>query len=341
MPSPGSSRSARLPHRAPDLATVLSRRGLLAAVAGSGLLAGCGRPDDAAGSRGSGSSASATSGTRTVPSDNGPVTVPADPQRVVAAIGSFEIDMVAVGVMPVLTTSFAGPWVDLASSVTVTDNVPPAAEEVVAAAPDLMVGWTWVTKEPVFDTLKEIAPYVGLGETESTAGAGFNWSVPLESWNQLFLSVCDAVNRRDQGVELVAGLESRIDEVAEKRSGRGEVSVARIEFRDQGSFSYRGRNEDTAALMERVGLTVVGPELTDNEASLETLPDIDADWLVVPVGGGSMTREVYEQVAATELFRAVPAVRAGRVHVVDGALWPGLGHLWAGAVLDDLERLFA
>lgn len=98
----------------------------------AGLLAACGGNDG-----GDGGDPVAT---RTVRSDGGTVEVPADPKRVVAAIGSFETDMVAVGVMPVLTTSFAGPWVELDESVTITDNIPPTAEELLAVRPDLMVG---------------------------------------------------------------------------------------------------------------------------------------------------------------------------------------------------------
>jgi len=54
----------------------------------------------------------------------------------------------------------------------------------------------------------------------------------------------------------------------------------------------------------------------------------------------SIPRALYDEVAATPLFQSIPAVQAGRVHLVDADLWPGLGHLWARALLDDLERLF-
>jgi iron complex transport system substrate-binding protein len=162
----------------------------------------------------------------------------------------------------------------------------------------------------------------------------------MKSWDRLFLSVCDAVGRRAEGEKLVAELDRRLDDLAQRRQGRPEVSVARIEFYDAGTFSYRGQNEDTAEFMRRIGLTVVGPDDTNNEASLERLPEIDADWLVIPVGNDNIPRSLYEEVAATPLFQSIPAVKAGRVHLVDADLWPGLGHLWARALLDDLERLF-
>jgi len=256
----------------------------------------------------------------------------------VAAIGSFETDMVAVGVMPVLTTSFAGPWVELGDDVVITENIPPTAEELARVRPDLIVGWTWVTQEAVYDELVQLAPYVGLGESEATVGDGFASGL-YRSWDTLFIRVADAVGRRAEGERLVAELESRIDEVAARRAGRPPLRVARVEFYETGSFSYRGQNEDTAELMRRIGLTVVGPDDSITEESLERLPEIDADLLVVPVGG-SMPPEVFAEVEQTPLWQAIPAVQAGRVEQVDGELWPGLGYLWANALLTDLERLF-
>ena len=313
----------------PALAT---RRQFLFGLAATGLIAACGNRDE-------GGAADAAR-LRTVTTDNGPLAVPATPQRVVAAIGSFETDMVAVGLMPVMTSSFAGPWVELDDSVTITENIPPTPEELLAFRPDLLVGWNWVTQEPSLDELTQIAPYVGLGETAATAGPGFDGSQSMRSWDTLFLSLCDVLAKRSEGEVLVADFERRLDELRERRSNEPATSVARIEFYEAGSFSYRGQNEDTAELMRRIGLTVVGPDDTVNDESLERLPEIDADWLVVPVGNDNIPRSLYDEVAATDVFQAIPAVQAGRVHLVDATLWPGLGHLWAKALADVLERLF-
>lgn len=318
-----------------DIIGAVTRREFLGLVSAAGLVAACGDDDD-----GASTDVGAADRTRTVRTDAGTVDVPAEPKRVVAAIGSFETDMVAVGVMPVLTTSFAGPWVELDESVTITDNIPPTPEELLELRPDLLVGWSWVTQEPSFDEISAIAPYVGLGESAATAGPGFDGSESMRSWDTLFLSVADAVGRRARGEEMVAEFEARLDEVAERRKGEPELRVARVEFYQPGTFSYRGQNEDTAELMRRIGLTVVGPDDSVNEESLERLPEIDADWLVIPVGNDNIPRDLYDEVAASPLFQAIPAVQAGNVHLVDADLWPGLGHLWARALLEDLERLF-
>ena len=318
-----------------DIDNAATRRQFLALMAAGGLLTACANDDDDAGP-----AATATPTTRQVPSDNGPVTVPSDPKRVVAAIGSFETDMVAVGITPVLSTSFAGPWVDLGPDTKITENIPPTPEELLVVEPDLIIGWNWVTKEPGFDKIAAVAPYVGLGETATTAGAGWDFKVPMKSWDTLFLSVCEAVGRRDRGLELVQELEAKIDDLARRRADAEDISVARIEFYEAGTFSWRGQNEDTAELMRRIGIEVVGPDESEQDLSLERLPEVDADWVVIPVGGGSMPQDVYDQVAESEIFQRIPAVQAGRVITVDGALWPGLGYLWAVAMVEDLDRLF-
>lgn len=315
-------------------AVLPTRRQFLVGLGAAGLLAACGDDSDGRSDRDSGGAA-----TRSVTTDAGPVEVPVEPTRVVAAIGSFETDMVALGVMPVLTTTFAGPWVELDDDVVVTENIPPTAEELARVRPDLIVGWSWVTEEPVYDELVELAPYVGLGETAATAGPDFAASGLYRSWDALFLSVADAVGKRAEGERLVADLEARIDAVAARRAAQPPLRVARVEFYGTSTFSYRGQNEDTAELMRRIGLTVVGPDDSIDEESLERLPEIDADVLVVPIGGG-MPADAFAEMERHPLWQAIPAVQAGRVEKVDGELWPGLGHLWASALLDDLERRF-
>src|SRR5262245_55544053 len=123
-----------------------TRREFLVMVGAAGLLVACGTggEDEAADTSAPNPEPPKT---RSVTGDNGAVEVPAVPKRVVAAIGSFETDIVAVGVMPVLTTTFAGPWVELDEGVTITKNIPPTPEELAVAKPDLILGWNWVTEE--------------------------------------------------------------------------------------------------------------------------------------------------------------------------------------------------
>ena len=247
--------------------------------------------------------------------------------------------MVAVGVMPVMATTFAGPWVTFDDTVVISENIPPRAEQLAVVDPDLMLGWTWITQEPGFDQIAALAPYVGMGESVDTVGPQYAENGQFNSWDLLFRSVADAVNKRAEADALVAEFDDRLEALRARREGEPEVRIARVQFYEPGTFSYRGLNEDAAELMRRVGLTPVGPDETINDASMETLPEIDADVIIVPVGGG-MPAELFDEVSESALWQSIPAVQAGNVVVVDGELWPGLGYLWAQALTDDLERLF-
>jgi iron complex transport system substrate-binding protein len=311
-----------------NIVEALSRRRFLTGAGALAVLAACG--DDAGDD--DGDDAVPAAALRSVYSNNGPIEVPVDPQRVVCAIGSFDIDVLAVGVTPVLTTSFAGGWANVPESVVVTDNIPPTPEELLPLRPDVMIGWNWVTAEPVFDELSQIAPYAGLGEEEGS------------TWRTLFVQTCDVVNRAEQAQTLLDELDARAAELRAARTGRPPVTVARIEFYESGSFSWRGGADEeiTAELMEAIGLTVEPyPDGIDDRVavSLERLGEITADWIVVPVGTDDIPRAVYDEVRALDLWKRIPAVAAGRVIEVDGALWPGYGYLFAQALLDDLDRI--
>jgi iron complex transport system substrate-binding protein len=271
-----------------------------------------------------------SSGTRSVYSNNGPVEVPANPQRVVSAIGSFDIDILAVGVVPVLTSSFAGGWVKVPDSVVITDNIPPTPEELVALKPDVMLGWNWVTLEPVFDQLSKIAPYVGLGEEEGS------------TWRKLFVQTCDVVNKAAEAEQLLVEFDARAAKLKEARTGRPAISMARIEFYEPGNFAWRGGADEeiTAELMEAIGVEVVSyPSDIDNNntVSLERLGEINADWIIVPTDADD--RALYDEVQQLDTWKNLPAVKAGQVIEVDGRLWPGWGYLFASALLDDLDRV--
>jgi iron complex transport system substrate-binding protein len=152
------------------------------------------------------------------------------------------------------------------------------------------------------------------------------------------------VNRAADAQALLDEFDTRLADLRAAREGRPPVTVARIEFYESGAFSWRGGPDEeiTAELMEAIGLTVEAypADIDDrNAVSLERLTDITADWIVVPVGSQDIPQAVYDEVRALDLWQRIPAVAAGRVIEVDGALWPGYGYLFAAALLDDLDRI--
>jgi iron complex transport system substrate-binding protein len=295
---------------------VLGRRQFLAgSVAAGGLaLAGCGaRP------LGSGPA------TRPVTGARGPVHVPITPARVAALIGSSDVDVLALGITPVYAGTFAEGWVDLPSNVVTSDTVPPAVETVAATRPDLLLGWEWLVDDPSWARLGALAPAVAIPEDTP--------------WQEAFLLVGDAVNRRERAEVELAAFEARVAAVRARVAAGAPIAIGQIGFTEPGVFRWIGEDRDSTRILRSVGLTPSGPEQSQGRLSLELLGQVDAPWLIV-FGSGADGAALLAEAKTHPLWSTLPAVRAGQVVEVDGNRWVGAGLLWARAVVDDVERLF-
>ncbi|MEZ0492089.1 ABC transporter substrate-binding protein [Kineococcus sp. TBRC 1896] len=200
----------------------LRRRGVLAGVTGLALLlAGCGGSGDTAGGE---PSAAATSSTapeeRTISTEQGEVTVPGDPQRIVVLSGGLAGYLFALDAPVVATDTrvlgvtdleggFPPSWSQAAQEQGTTAL--PAGEElnveaVAAASPDLIIGGgqgiTAVQAQESYDQLTTIAPTV-LVPTTTTA------------WQDQLAAVAEAAGRTD-GVEALT--DAYDDKVSQVRS---------------------------------------------------------------------------------------------------------------------------
>lgn len=181
-------------------------------------LAGCGGSDsstdstaDAEAARGGGGSFPAE-----VSHMFGTTVVPEEPQRIVV-VGLNEQDTVlALGYKPIATTEWFGeqpgaiwPWarqlmgpkdpVVLDSS----DGIP--FEEVAALQPDLIIGTAAGLKKGDYDKLSAIAP------TVAGVKGGTDYFSP---WDQQTVLIAEALGEKEEGEELVAGIEDEYAAVA-------------------------------------------------------------------------------------------------------------------------------
>lgn len=293
-----------------------TRRQFLAGTAAAGLLiaAGCTTPD-----------APAPPATRTVTGARGPVEVPVAPQRVAALVGSVDVDVLALGITPVFSGEFAQGWVELPEGVVTNDLVPPDVEVVAATRPDPLLGWEWLADEPAWAQLSQLAPAVPLSEDAT--------------WQETFLLVADAVNRRERGEAELAAFDARTAALREQLARWEPIQVAQIGFCAAGTYAHYGQDRETTEIMRSIGLDMAGPPETNQETSVELLGQLTAPWLIV-FGSGEDGADGLADAQANPLWATLPAVQAGQVLEVDSGTWTGAGFLWAQALLDDLERLF-
>jgi iron complex transport system substrate-binding protein len=297
-------------------APVFTRRRFLSgsAAAGGLALAGCtARPPGPA------------QATRRVVGARGPVLVPEAPSRVAALIGSCDVDVLALGITPVYAGTFAEGWVDLPFGIVTSDAVPPSVEAVAATRPDLLLGWEWLVDDPGWARLGALAPAVPIPE-----------GTP---WQEAFLLVGDAVNRRGRAEAELAAFEARVAQVRARVGAGPPIAVGQIGFTEAGVFRMFGEDRDSTRILRSAGLTPVGAERSEESLSLELLGQVRAPWLIA-YGSGPDGAALLAEAKAHPLWSTLPAVRAGRVLEVDGNRWVGAGFLWARAILDDVERLF-
>ncbi|WP_207836772.1 ABC transporter substrate-binding protein [Williamsia soli] len=255
--------------------------------------------------------------TVTVESVDGPVEIPADPQRIVALRGSAEALLSlgsdnVVGVPDLYTEDYFGEdtaaWEKYQSLPKVGTIAQPDYEAILALEPDLIVGnmlekhWETVDKEK----LKAIAPVVNLE----------GGSLLVTDWYETFDEAAGMAGMSEQAQEQKDQFHARADEIhqkyADKIDGKKFVAVASWSpgtFWDQNSGTYVPHK------LEAAGLTF--PTAEGQERSYEQLGMLaDYDVIVYPVKpDGSATPEV-QAMLDSELFKSLPAVQAGRVLAV-------------------------
>jgi iron complex transport system substrate-binding protein len=250
--------------------------------------------------------------------------VPVAPKRIATLVGSADIDVLTLGFEPVFSGSYAAGWVDIPASTITSDSLPPSAEAVAATKPDLLIGWDWLVDDAAWEGISKVAPAVTLPET------------PTTTWRDVYMVVADAVNERELGETKLAEFDARVAQLKATMAAGDPVQVNQIGVFDAGKFWWWSATYPVNEHLTSVGIDVAAPADDQKDISNERLAELTAPWILV-----SGTPELIDSLQSDPLWEQLPAVQAGQVVVVDRGLWGGAGLMWAHAMLDDIERLFA
>lgn len=295
------------------------------------LLSGCGSTGST-GSANPGGTASTVS-TRTVTDALGEVEIPVDPQRVVT-LDTFAFEAAMALEVPVVGAVANGTMRDpqgiifplLEGIELVGANVgEPDLEAIAALRPDLILG-SFPNDSELDDQLRAIAPtYLGI-DFESSA-----------QWKEVFETIGEALGRSEDVDRILADYEARALEVTEDADATG-LTVASVRAYPD-SVSVYGPDSFVGVILQDAGVEMFVPEGGDEFAtdlSLERIPAITSDVLIVWTANEEDPAAVEEQLRSSPLWSSLPAVEAGRVSF-GGGHWIGSGVYAADAVLDDLE----
>ncbi|MFD7158778.1 ABC transporter substrate-binding protein [Kribbella sp. NPDC059898] len=268
---------------------------------------------------------------RTVKDAIGSVRLEKKPERVVVLDSGELDDVLALGITPVGMATTAGQngvpsyLAGKAQGIKTVGGISELNLEAIAALkPDLILGSKLRAKD-LYDKLSAIAP------TVFSIRPGF-------PWKENFLLVADAVGEETRATAILNGYQVRANDVKTKVEGTPTISLVRFrpgEIRLYGNLSFIG------VILKDIGLP--RPKLQDVqdlavEVSQENIGKADGDWIFYSSYGKPDTTDE-SKVVDGNLWKSLPAVKAGKSQRVDDEVWfLGLGPIGAMAVLTDLEK---
>ncbi|WP_251667951.1 MULTISPECIES: iron-hydroxamate ABC transporter substrate-binding protein [unclassified Sporosarcina] len=246
------------------------------------------------------------SGTITYESEEGPVEVPADPQRVVV-LASFAGNVMSLGVNLVGVDSWSKSNPRFESALQDVEEVSEEnIEKIIELEPDLIIGFN-TTKN--IDKMKEIAP------TVTYTYGNFDYLTQ-------HIEIGKLLNKEEEATKWVEDFKQRAQdagkEIKEKIGEDATVSV--VEKFDKDLYVYGDSwGRGTEILYQEMKLAM--PEKVKEAAmepgyyalSSEVLPEFAGDYMIL-----SMFDAADNSFMETETYKNIPAVKNDRVFVANG-----------------------
>lgn len=275
----------------------------------------------------------------------GEVTVPAEPKRVVALGWGDAETSLALGVQPVGASDWlqfggkgVGPWATgrYKQAPQLIGTLEPEFEKIAALKPDLILDVKSSGDQSRYDTLKGIAPTIGVPQ------GGDAYKV---SWKQQTELIAAALGKVDEGRKLIADTEDKFRQAAAQHPEFAGKTITVGAKSGQGYGAYV-RGTGRLNFVERLGFrnnpTIQAKATKDFSVpvSRENLGQLNADLIVMaPIGRPA------QEIIDDPLYRAIPAVRAGRSIVFDdktiSSAFATDTILSTGYALDKVVPLFA
>lgn len=274
----------------------------------------------------------------------GPVTIPADPQRVVAADSVTLGNMLALDRKPIAAAvnvnSLPGYLADQMDGVEdVTDTEGELdLEKALALDPDLFITFAGFPDDPWnkenYDRYKAACP---------TFGYEYGYAY-IEQITKNLTEIARALGRDDEAQKRIQEYEDRVEELKARVSAAGltDKPVSVIRLGQDGNYSIRIGTSESIAFR---ALGIAQPEGQQNpddfriDLSLENL-NILNDAYAVFVYVDDNARGERDAVMGNPVWQSLEPVQAGRVYEVNSGIWNSIDIIGLQRILDDIETMF-
>ncbi|TFE02025.1 ABC transporter substrate-binding protein [Jeotgalibacillus salarius] len=279
--------------------------------------------------------------TYTVEHAMGTAEIEGTPEKVVILTNEGTEALLSMDVTPVgAVQSWTGdPWYDHISDqmdgVEVVGTESEVNVEAIAALdPDLIIG-TKLRQEAVYEQLEAIAPTV---MSETLKG----------DWQENFELYAEALNKSDEGEQVMADFESRVDELSGQleEGGHLEKEISMVRFLAGDTRIYH-KDSFSGIILDQLGFARPPEQdvddFSENGVTKERVEAMEGDvlfYFTYETGDGEANQNA-EDWLNDPLFQNLEVVQQGNIHEVSDTIWNTAGGvLAANAMLDDIEEYF-
>lgn len=211
----------------------------------------------------------------------------------------------------------------------------PSLEAILRLKPDLILGQVY--DESLYANLSQITPVLFPFKGEPSVN---QWQKSLPTLGKVFDREQLARQVIEQHTQRVAAAKAELEPIARdsKVLLLGVSGLDSIEVFDDQTFA--------GALLTDLGFQLEIPKqklpgaLDVINLSLETLPQIDADMIIVMASGGRGVEEIKQEWGQNPILRSLPASKAEQVYFVDYQLWGRItGPIAAELIIDQVRKL--
>lgn len=269
------------------------------------VLGACGSNDDTEGKQTDKGEADTVADTITYESENGPVEVPANPERVIV-LSTYAGDVIQLGVPVVGADSWSMDNPNFSDALKDAELVSDESlEKIIELEPDLIIGLSTIKN---VDKLKEIAPTV-------------TFTYGKVDYLQQHIEIGKLLNKEEEARAWVDDFKQRASDIGEKIKAKiGEdATVSVIEDYDKQLYVF-GDNwgRGTEILYQAMGLKMPPSveEMVQTDGyyalSLEVLPEYAGDYMIFSRSAGAD-----DSYLNSDIYQSIPAVQKGNVFEVD------------------------
>lgn len=220
------------------------------------------------------------------------------------------------------------------------DNEYPAKEVVVAAEPDIIVGWGSLFEGEALGSVtdwheKGVHTYLMSNTVPGLGDRKVSWILnDIENLGKIF-------DVEDRANELIAEIQSRLDAVAARTANIPEEErprVATVQFMYENEYGGRASTDLTTDIINLSG--GISLDEAGGRMSLETLIDLNPDIILVVNQFTSPAEDTIAAIKANESLQKIEAVKNDRFLVIEHAAFY-CGGMRTIEAIEDLSEIMA